>query len=81
MLQSSHYRKKHSLEVQSSFWEKSSKAHFSVKITMIGSSGHAVLLDLCLLFEVRGETFIFKELTALPIFLGHSHLVLEQYVR
>ena len=48
---------------------------------MIASSGHAVLLDLCLLFEVRGETFIFKELTALPIFIGHSHLVLEQYVR
>ena len=48
---------------------------------MIASSGHAVLLDLCLLFEVRGETFIFKKLTALPILLGPSHLVLEQYVR
>ena len=48
---------------------------------MIASSGHAVLLDFCLLFEVSGQIFIFKELTALHIFLGHSHLVLEQYIR
>jgi len=48
---------------------------------MTASSGWAVLLDFCLPFELSGETFIFKELTALHIFLGPGHLALEQYVR